>query len=197
MQKKPIPQKKKGLGAQKVNADFKEIERAMQEQDKLRELELQQQVKSKEEAEKNLQKQMATMKLAYDTLDKQREKEEAKLKQTDPKKAEQLERLGMGVGIRSSAISHSAVNDMQIIQQEGVYASKPSSKQKDFFDDFEAHFTSSKSNNISKLIDETSDFKGYGTSLSSKQFDDWVTLDDKFDDSQPPAIQSMESTFQK
>jgi hypothetical protein len=40
---------------------------------------------------------MASMKLAYDSLDKQREKEEAKLKQFDPKKAQQLERLGKPV----------------------------------------------------------------------------------------------------
>jgi hypothetical protein len=34
-------------------------------------------------------------------MNKQREVEEAKLKQTNPKKAEQMERLGMGFGNRT------------------------------------------------------------------------------------------------
>ena len=55
----------------------------MHEQEKLREYEIQQQAKNKEEEEKNLQKQMASMKLAYDSMDKQRGIEEAKLK-NDP-----------------------------------------------------------------------------------------------------------------
>lgn len=109
----------KGLGAQKVNTDFKEIERAMQEQEKNKELEISRQIKNKEEQEKQLEKQLASMKLAYNNMDKQREKEEAKLMQSDPKKAQQLERLGMAAGTRSTGISHSAISDMQIIQQEG------------------------------------------------------------------------------
>ena len=94
LQKKPAPTKKKGLGAQKVNADFKEIERVITEQEKNKELELINQAKTKEEEEKQMEKQMASMKLAYNNLDKQREKEEAKLMHSDPKKAQQLERLG-------------------------------------------------------------------------------------------------------
>jgi ADP-ribosylation factor GTPase-activating protein 2/3 len=194
--------KKKGLGAQKVNADFKEIERAMHEQEKMREYEIEQQAKSKEENEKNVQKQMASMKLAYDNLDKTREKEETKLK-NDPKKAEQLERLGMGVG-RSGGVSHNAMTDMQIIQQEGVYSTKPSMpKQRDFFDDFDNNFSTSKSNNNgssnnnNRFTDETSDFKGFSKSTSSSKFDDWVNVDDKFDDSQPPPIQTLENSYQK
>jgi ADP-ribosylation factor GTPase-activating protein 2/3 len=120
LQKKPIVSKKKGLGAQKVNTDFKEIEKAMIEQEKAKELDLHQQMKVKEEQEKLLEKQIASMKLAYNNLDKQREKEEAKLMQVDPKKAQQLERLGMAVGMRSTGITHSALSDMQIIQQEGT-----------------------------------------------------------------------------
>lgn len=95
LQKKPVQTKKKGLGAQKVNADFKEIERVITEQEKNKELELINQAKNKEEEEKQMEKQMASMKLAYNNLDKQREKEEAKLMHSDPKKAQQLERLGI------------------------------------------------------------------------------------------------------
>ena len=36
------------------------------------------------------------MKFVYQDIDKQREIEEAKLKQSNPMKAEQMERLGMG-----------------------------------------------------------------------------------------------------
>jgi ADP-ribosylation factor GTPase-activating protein 2/3 len=205
LQKKPAAAKKKGLGAQKVNADFKEIERVMHEQEKQKEYEVQMQVKNKEEVEKSLQKQMASMKLAYDNMDKQREIEEAKLKQKDPKKAEQLERLGMGVGMgRSGGVSHNAMTDMHIIQQEGVYASKPSlPKQRDFFDDFDTNFSSSKSSNNygnGKFTDETTDFKGFGNNNNnnnSSKFDDWVTVDDKFDDNQPPPIQTLENNYQK
>jgi ADP-ribosylation factor GTPase-activating protein 2/3 len=152
LQKKTVQAKKKGLGAQKVNADFKEIERNLHEQEKLKELEIQNETRNKEEAERNLQKQMASMKLAYDNLDKQREKEEAKLKQTDPKKAQQLERLGMAAGNRNAGITHSALSDMQIIQQEGVNNSNTNNKSsllnktKDsFFDDFESQFSSKSS----------------------------------------------------
>lgn len=168
LQKKPVQTKKKGLGAQKVNTDFKEIERAMLEQEKTKEIELQQQAKNKEEQEKQMEKQMASMKLAYNNLDKQREKEEAKLMQSDPKKAQQLERLGMAAGTRSVGISHSAVSDMQIIQQEGSSnnsKSNYSQPKRDFFDEMESHFTSSKSNNGygRDNDDDNGGFKGFGS----------------------------------
>jgi hypothetical protein len=42
----------------------------------------------------------ANLKFAYQDMNKQRDVEEAKLKQSNPKKAEQMERLGMGFGNR-------------------------------------------------------------------------------------------------
>lgn len=197
LQKKPVPTKKKGLGAQKVNTDFKEIERVIQEQEKNKEFELQQQAKNKIEEEKNLEKQMASMKLAYNNLDKQRVKEEAKLV-NDPKKAEQLERLGMAVGSRSTGISHSALTDMQIIQQEGVSRSimnnsnfnqssaQPSSaygKGRDFFDEMDNQYGFSKSSGpkfgSNKKEEDDDIFRGFGSSNKSS---DWVVVDDKFKD---------------
>ena len=65
----------------------------MAEQEKNKELEKIQIAKDKEQEAKDVEKQMASMKLAYNKLDKQRVNEEAKLV-NDPKKAEQLERLG-------------------------------------------------------------------------------------------------------
>ncbi len=48
----------KGFGAQKVTTDFKEIERNVQEQEKLREHQAHLEVKNREETEKQLEKQM-------------------------------------------------------------------------------------------------------------------------------------------
>lgn len=42
----------------------------------------------------------ATLKFAYQDINKQREEEQAKLKKSNPQKAEQMERLGMGFGNR-------------------------------------------------------------------------------------------------
>lgn len=209
---KKAPAKKKGLGAQKVKTDFKEIERQIAEQERNKELEAIQIAKNKEEEAANMEKQMASMKLAYNKVEKQRVNEEAKLA-NDPKKKEQLERLGMAVGSRSTGISHSALGDMQIIQQEGDSGrSKPSSQpssaydRRDFFDDFDG-FTSSKSssngNGMGRYKDEDDMFQGLGinsnggSSKSSKS--DWVVVDnDKFiDDTVGSTSKSHSSEFKK
>jgi len=44
---------------------------------------------------------MATMSLTYQEISKQQKKRMEIVKNADPKKAEQAERLGMGVGVRS------------------------------------------------------------------------------------------------
>jgi hypothetical protein len=175
LQKKSNLPKKKGLGAQKVNTDFKEIEKAMIEQEKAKELDLHLQLKAKEEQEKLLEKQMASMKLAYNNLDKQREKEEAKLMQVDPKKAQQLERLGMAVGTRSTGITHSAINDMQIIQQEdtsrtiitGNLQSGNSfgrGNQKDFLEDVETEISKNTAQK-GRFTEESDIFRGFDSSI--------------------------------
>lgn len=156
----------------------------MEEQEKARELAILHEAKTREEQEKNMEKQMASMKLAYNALDKQREKEEAKLMVSDPKKAQQLERLGMAVGggrtaAVSSGISHSAVSDMQIIQQDArpaaVSSSSSASKPRDFFDEMDSGFRSSSSNNnnnnnngffnrdVGDFDAPSSSFRGFGS----------------------------------
>jgi ADP-ribosylation factor GTPase-activating protein 2/3 len=45
--------------------------------------------------------QIASMRLAYQDLGVKQKQEEEKLKQTNPKKAEQIERLGMGFASRT------------------------------------------------------------------------------------------------
>ncbi|UJR25193.1 hypothetical protein I4U23_006548 [Adineta vaga] len=168
--------KKKGFGAQKVSTDFKEIERNVQEQEKYREQQAHLEVKNREEHEKQMGKQMANLKFAYQDMNKQRDIEEAKLKQSNPKKAEQMERLGMGFGNRSG-VSHSAMTDMQTIQQEGVTTTRNVSlapRNRDVFDDYEPAGFSSRS----KLDDDL--FKPKSSSKPMDSFGaDWDIIDQK------------------
>ncbi|CAF2514030.1 unnamed protein product [Rotaria sp. Silwood2] len=167
--------KKKGFGAQKVTTDFKEIERNVQEQEKMREQQAHLELKNREETEKQLEKQMANLKFVYQDINKQRELEETKLKQSNPKKAEQMERLGMGFANRSG-VSHSAMTDMQTIQQEGVTTTRNISlapRTRDFFDDYES---SGFSSNRSKLDDDL--FKPKSSSKNTDTFStDWEIVD--------------------
>jgi len=142
--KKPGLGGKKGLGAQKVTKDFSEIEREAEMADNIA-------VARKEEAkisaartEEEQAASMANMRLAYQDLGVQQKKKDQALAKMDPKKAEQMERLGMGFGAGSGfggSKSHSLVSDMGVItQEEPSSARKPqfqtSTKDK-FFDDFE------------------------------------------------------------
>ncbi|XP_071112525.1 ADP-ribosylation factor GTPase-activating protein 2-like isoform X2 [Haliotis cracherodii] len=134
--KSAAAKKGKGFGAQRVKTNFSEIENRAQQLDKERE-ELAkatavQEARTKEEQDK----QMANMRLAYKDMSIQRQKQEEKLKAADPKKAEQFERLGMGFA-GSKGISHSAISDMQTIQQEGVKETRNerNNRRRDFFDE--------------------------------------------------------------
>lgn len=71
---------------------------------------------------------VASMRLAYQDLSLQKNREEAKLKNIDPAKAKQMERLGMGFNLRGSDVAHSAISDMETIQQAA--APKTSSQSK-------------------------------------------------------------------
>ncbi|CAF4844510.1 unnamed protein product, partial [Rotaria socialis] len=146
-QRRAPQSKKKGFGAQKVTTDFKEVERNVQELEKIREQQVHLETKTREETEKQLEKQMAGLKFVYQDLSTQRDVAEEKMKLSNPQKAEQMERLGMGFGNRSG-VSHSAMTDMQTIQQEGVTTTRNVSlatKPKDFFDDFNPSGFSSRS----------------------------------------------------
>ncbi len=59
------------------------------------------------------------MRLAYQDLSVQRKRQEDRLRQVDPKKAEQVERLGMGAKSGGAGgISHSTLTEMSAIEQE-------------------------------------------------------------------------------
>uniref|UniRef100_A0A646QEF5 ADP-ribosylation factor GTPase-activating protein 2 n=1 Tax=Hemiscolopendra marginata TaxID=943146 RepID=A0A646QEF5_9MYRI len=139
--KKGIGAKKSGLGAQKVSTNFSEIEREAQLREQAVAEEKQQQSLSKEEE----MKKIISMRLAYQDLSIQKQKEEEKLKQQNPTKASQLERLGMGFGNRTSGIAHSATSNMQTIEQESPNKSSSNfsrNKERDYFEDeYEFCFT--------------------------------------------------------
>ncbi|CAF3030568.1 unnamed protein product [Rotaria sp. Silwood2] len=142
-------QQRKGkvLVHKKVTAYFKEIERNIQEQEKFREQQAHLELKNRQEAKRQHEKDMTNLKFGYQYINKRRELEEAKLKQSNPKKAEQMERFGMGFANRSG-VSHSAMTDMQTIQQEGVTTTRTVSlapRNRDFFDDYEPAGFSSRS----------------------------------------------------
>ncbi|XP_049765238.1 ADP-ribosylation factor GTPase-activating protein 2 isoform X2 [Schistocerca cancellata] len=125
--------KKGGLGAQKVNANFAEIEKeaTMADQQKLQAAE--EAKLNAEKAAEEEEKRMLSMRLAYKDLSLQQKKQEEKLKQVDPKKAEQVERLGMGFTSRMG-ISHSAVSDMKTIEQENPNINSSTTSNKSVFD---------------------------------------------------------------
>jgi len=87
---------------------------------------------------------MASMRLAYQDLTSNAEKQKKELSKMDPKKAEQMDRLGMGfggggAGLGAGIQSHSLSSSV-IVQEEPNNTRKPqfggSTKDK-FFDDFE------------------------------------------------------------
>jgi len=160
--KKPGLGAKKGLGAQKVTKDFAEIEREAEMADNIV---LARKEEAKVAAAKSEEEQaasMASMRLAYQDLGLQQKKKEQALSKMDPKKAEQMERLGMGFGSGSgfgAEKSHSLMSDMGIIKQEEPSNSRKSqfqSSTKDkFFDDFE-------------VVENENDDNSWGGSSSSK-----------------------------
>jgi len=142
--KKPGLGGKKGLGAQKVTKDFSDIEREAEMADNFAVARKENAKLSAARSEEEQAAAMSSMRLAYKDLGMQQKKNDQALSKMDPKKAEQMERLGMGFGAGSGfggSKSHSLVSDMGVItQEEPTNARKPqfqtSTKDK-FFDEFE------------------------------------------------------------
>lgn len=131
---------KKGLGATKATKNFAEIEAEAEMADRIltskMEVKVQPEINTQDEA-----KSMASMRLAYQDLSMNQQRETEKMKKSDPVKAKQMERLGMGFG-GFGGNSHSLVSDMgEIVQEEptnSVSSTKASkSKADEFFGDFE------------------------------------------------------------
>ncbi|ELT91095.1 hypothetical protein CAPTEDRAFT_181150 [Capitella teleta] len=137
--------KKGGFGgAQKVKQNFADIESQAVQRDKERDAMTtvlkQQEGKSKEDEEKRL----TNLKLAYKDLSVDEKRRDDSMKKMDPKKKQQLERLGMGFS-GSRGVTHSALSTMEVIEQDSPdhynknNADRFSSRgnRDDFDDDFE------------------------------------------------------------
>ncbi|XP_077286936.1 ADP-ribosylation factor GTPase activating protein 3 isoform X2 [Arctopsyche grandis] len=122
--KNKLGAKKGGFGATKVKANFDEIEReaAMADKLKIENNESNTAVSKVEE-----EAAVASMRLAYQQLTT-----------ADQKTAKELERLGMAITSNKSknGISHSALGDMQTIQQDNVTFEPASKNNIDDFEDF-------------------------------------------------------------
>jgi len=160
--KKPGLGAKKGLGAQKVTKDFAEIEREAEMADNIVLARKEEARISAAKSEEEQAASMASMRLAYQDLSIQQKKKEQALSKMDPKKAQQMERLGMGFGSGGgfgAEKSHSLISDMGVIKQEEPgNARKPqfqSSTKDKFFDDFE-------------VVENENDDNSWGSSSNSR-----------------------------
>jgi len=133
---------------------------------------------SAEESDKYIE----NINMAYKDLSQEVKEQEKKMKNMDPKKAEQLERLGMGfrttTSVSKGGISHSAFGDMKTIEQSVPKNTSPS------FDSY----------NFSKDMDKKMMLLDLGTGSSfsrkSDPDDDWEKLDfgSSKSSSKPPQI---------
>uniref|UniRef100_T1PL84 Putative GTPase activating protein for Arf n=1 Tax=Musca domestica TaxID=7370 RepID=T1PL84_MUSDO len=141
-----------GLGATKVKTNFAEIEQRANMANQLKESPI---VPDKPLTAEEEIESVASMRLAYQDLSLKKSQEEARLKNIDPIKAKQMERLGMGFNLKGSAdISHSVLSDMETIQQ--APAPKSSSS-----------VTSSNLSSKMSAFDNDSFFNDYSTSMYS------------------------------
>jgi len=106
-----------GLGAQKVKKDFAEIEREAELADLGRHKAVEDEKIAAQTREEDQAKAAASMRLAYQDLSLEQKKTEEKIRNVDPKKANQVERLGMGVA-KKGGFSHSAITEISTIDQE-------------------------------------------------------------------------------
>lgn len=117
--KKAAGSRKAGLGAQKVSSQsFSAQQKRAQAVDR-------QQEERSPQKSSSTEPEVLSLSRAYESLEVQRRSDEVKLSRLDSKKQEQAERLGMGFGGRSG-LSHSVMEDMQIIQQESPAPSSSS-----------------------------------------------------------------------
>jgi len=134
---------KKGLGATKVTKNFSEIERDAEMADSIAGTKREQAKAEAALSEEAAAAQLANMRLAYQDITVQQEKQKDRLAKIDPKKAEQMERLGMGFssGAGLGGLQSHSLRMGEIVQEEPGNAKKAqfgggSTKDK-FCDDFE------------------------------------------------------------
>ncbi|CAO1404180.1 unnamed protein product [Diamesa serratosioi] len=166
---------KKGLGATKVKTNFADIEQRANMADQIKETVVEKKLTNEEEADA-----ISSVRLAYQDLSIQKQREEDRIRTVDPKKAAQMERLGMGFNVRGG-VSHSMMTDMKTITQDQAPAmtKMPSSKSydrdttssTDFFDDYNQSMYNNNSNSGSSSKQDFRDamMMGFETIEDSKQ----------------------------
>lgn len=165
------------MGATKVKTNFADIEREAEIAEENRVRALEETARETALSVKEQEQREAAVRLAYKDISNEQLKKEEQLRKHDPKKAEQVERLGMGVGTRGG-VSHSALSDMTEIEQENVQQTQStlSSLGKlrisddSFFDDYS--FSSGFNMNRSSKLDS------FLTESASKEKDSWVIVED-------------------
>ncbi|XP_030385159.1 ADP-ribosylation factor GTPase-activating protein 2 isoform X1 [Scaptodrosophila lebanonensis] len=150
-----------GLGATKVKANFADIEARANAANEMKTATVPATPSEKTLTAEEELETVASMRLAYQDLSLQKTREENKLKSIDPAKAKQMERLGMGFNLRGSDVSHSALSDMETIQQTAApkttTQNKLSSLENDnFFNDFTLNVYSSSGGSGDKSSSSTS-----------------------------------------
>jgi len=193
------PANKKGrLGAQKVAVDFSQLEKEAQDRYEAKPASPTGEELSPEDKAKNYE----SMQAAYEDLGEKKKREEEKLRTIDPKKAEQMERLGMGWGNSSTSsvsskrpnLSHSATMDMKPIEQINPVSKSSRSHEADLENDFMALDLGLGYSASSKY--ESSSMRS--TSKSSREADsdafwDSFDLDTKPAEKKPAVIETIES----
>ncbi|XP_072382005.1 ADP-ribosylation factor GTPase-activating protein 2 isoform X1 [Diabrotica undecimpunctata] len=190
--KSTLGAKKSGLGATKVKTNFAEIEKEAELAEELRAKAAEDELKMAALTVKEQEERDAAVRLAYKDLSVQQQKKEEQLRKEDPKKAAQLERLGMGLGARTG-VSHSAISDMQTIEQENIKS--PSSTvtslgqlrllidnglimDDDFHGNTLSMIRNSNSYGNSKLNSFMTDLAETKSESSKSSKDSWVIIDD-------------------
>lgn len=87
-----------GLGATKVKTNFAAIEREAEIAEVSRQRAMEETAHNAALSVKEQEEREAAVRLAYKDLSNEQLKKEAQMRRQDPRKAEQVERLGMGVG---------------------------------------------------------------------------------------------------
>lgn len=155
---------KKVLGATKVKTNFADIEERANMANQIREPVVEKKLTAEEEEES-----ISSVRLAYQDLSMKKQKEEDRLKNIDPNKAKQMERLGMAFNIKGG-VSHSMMSDMKTIDQGQTPVITKSSK------NYDRDINSSSSTKNDSIFDDYSTFTSSSSSSSKQDFRDAMMM---------------------
>ncbi|CAH8870239.1 unnamed protein product [Trichobilharzia szidati] len=167
--------KKGGLGAAKVKTDFSAIVSAAENADARKESQLHSTNNDVQDQEKTDNERIASLRLAYKDITDECEKQDAvNAKSTDPQRAKQAERLGMGkIGSGNREISHSAFANVQRIEQENSEPTHISSSTSSTLDPFFTSSYGSRDRDTNNFFRSTDDHLFGGSTASSGINGEW------------------------